>query len=156
MKSNKGISLISLTIYLIVLTVLVGITANFTRYFFRNSKEAETSVEISQQYTKVIEYLVEEANSGIVDYIDIKDGENEESIYFYLNNETVHQYFWDGTTKRIYYLIYSNNLEKKQQYVLCGDVVLCDFIKDDVDESIFNINAQVGKSKYNNIFKLDL
>ncbi len=159
MKSNKGISLISLTIYLIVLTFLVGITAGITRYFFRNSNEAETSVEISKQYTRVLEYLVEDVNSGTVDYIDVKnDSEDRKNLYFYLNNNTVHQYYWEKSTKKIYYLVYSNSDVEfpEKQMNLCEEISDCNFEIDENDKSIFTIEVIVGGNcYYSNIFKIE-
>ena len=158
MKSNKGVSLISLTIYLIVLTILVGITAGITRYFFRNSNEAETSVEISKQYTRVLEYLIEDVNSGIVDYIDVKnDSEEKKNLYFYLNNNTVHQYYWEKSTKKMYYIVYSaSDVDfSEKQFNICGEIDDCNFEIDENDKSIFTISATVGNNDYNNKFKIE-
>ncbi len=158
MKSNKGISLISLTIYLIVLTILVGITAGFTRYFFRNSNEAETSVEVSKQYTRALEYLIEDVNSGIVDYIDVKnDGEERKNLYFYLSDNTVHQYYWEKSTKKMYYLVYSKfdmNYPERQLNI-CEEISNCNFEIDENDKSIFTVSTTIGDNTYDNIFKTE-
>ena len=43
MKKNKGITIISLIIYIIVLSVVIGTTSILIRYFYRNTEETVIS-----------------------------------------------------------------------------------------------------------------
>ena len=41
MKSQKGVTLISLTIYVIVMAIVVGILSVITTFFYHNTKDLE-------------------------------------------------------------------------------------------------------------------
>ena len=47
MKSEKGVSLVSLIIYLIAMTITVGIVARISNYFYRNINILDTSLTSS-------------------------------------------------------------------------------------------------------------
>lgn len=63
MKSNKGITIVSLIIYIIVLTVVVGVVSTLTKYFYRNMDETTISNKTSEQYSRFIEYITDDINS---------------------------------------------------------------------------------------------
>ena len=54
MKSEKGVTLISVTIYVIVMTLLVAIISVITNYFYKNVELNSKQEEINNQYTKFI------------------------------------------------------------------------------------------------------
>ena len=62
MKSEKGVTLISVTIYVIVMTLLVAIISVITNYFYKNVELNSKQEEINNQYTKFISYFTEEVN----------------------------------------------------------------------------------------------
>lgn len=63
MKSNKGITIVSLIIYIIVLTVVVGVVSTLTKYFYRNMDETTISNKTSEQYSRFIAYITDDINS---------------------------------------------------------------------------------------------
>ena len=96
MKSQKGITLISLTIYIIVMVILVGVITTLTTYFYKNVNTSSEQDDINKQYTKFLSYFSEEVNkegNEIVEisndktYIIFSDGnqytfvEDNDSIY---------------------------------------------------------------------------
>lgn len=62
MQREKGITLISITIYVIVMLIIVAVIAVLTSYFYKNMDITSTSQELNQQYTKFHTYFVKEVN----------------------------------------------------------------------------------------------
>lgn len=63
MKSNKGITLISLIIYIIVLSIVVGTSSILIKYFYTNTEETVISKKTANQYSRFITYLTDDINS---------------------------------------------------------------------------------------------
>lgn len=63
MKSNKGMTVLSLIIYVIVLTVVIGTASILMKYFYRNSEETVISSQASSQYSRLITYITDDINS---------------------------------------------------------------------------------------------
>ena len=63
MKNNKGITLISLIIYIIILSVVVGTTSTLIKYFYANTEETVISKKTSSQYSRFVTYLTDDVNS---------------------------------------------------------------------------------------------
>ena len=62
MKSEKGVSLVSLIIYLIAMTIAVGIVARISNYFYRKSKAvsniADEFVELKDLAMLIIKLFI--------------------------------------------------------------------------------------------------
>ena len=63
MNSNKGITLISLIVYIIVLLIVIGMISTFTKYFYKNADEIVISNNSSENYSRFITYLTDDVNS---------------------------------------------------------------------------------------------
>ena len=63
MKSNKGMSVTSLIIYVIVFTVVVGTSAMLVKFFYRNSNEILIASNTSSKYTRFLNYISNDLNS---------------------------------------------------------------------------------------------
>ncbi len=95
MKSEKGITLSSLIIYVIVMVVVVGIIAVMTKYFYGNINKLENTTTSLGETTRLNTFISEEINkssnqiaycsedgSFVVFYDDNnKDEENGENGY---------------------------------------------------------------------------
>lgn len=62
MKSEKGVSLVSLIIYLIAMTIAVGIVARISNYFYRNINILDTSLTSSEEFLNFNAYITKEVN----------------------------------------------------------------------------------------------
>lgn len=62
MKSEKGVTLISLTIYIIVMTIVIGIVAMLSTYFYKNTHDLTSNVNPLTEYTKFNSFFTEEVN----------------------------------------------------------------------------------------------
>lgn len=72
MKSQKGITLISLTIYIIVMAIVVGVVATISTYFYKNQTAASNQVEPLTEYTKFNSFFTDEANHEGIKVIECK------------------------------------------------------------------------------------
>ena len=66
MKSNKGLTLTSLLVYVIVLLIVTGVISTFTKYFYRNSDELIISNNTNEQYSRMLSYITTDVNSSNV------------------------------------------------------------------------------------------
>ena len=63
MKSNRGITIISLIVYIIVLSIVIGSTSMLIKYFYNNTEETVISKNTTDQYTRFMAYLTDDVNS---------------------------------------------------------------------------------------------
>lgn len=63
MKSNKGITIITLIIYVIVLTIVIGTASMLMKYFYRNADETIISKNSTSQYSRFLTYITDDINS---------------------------------------------------------------------------------------------
>ena len=63
MKSQKGVTLMSVVIYIIVLTTIVGMMSTLTRYFYSNTEETIISSNTAEQNTRFLSYITNDINS---------------------------------------------------------------------------------------------
>lgn len=120
MKSNKGVTLTSLIIYIIGLIIIIGIMNTFFSYFYSNVNEVTLKNQSYEQYIKFLSYITTDMNSQNI--VTIKVG--DKYIQLKLSGGTEHQYVYqDGI---IYYLDVENgNINKA--ITLCKDVSSCQF-----------------------------
>ena len=100
MKSNKGITLISLVMYIIVATIVIGIMAMVSSSFYSNANKLKDQDECAVEFNKFNMFFIydvknnKKANArGII--IDFLDGttyeyvDEENAIYRYSNGESI-------------------------------------------------------------------
>ncbi len=62
MKSQKGVTLISLTIYIIVMTIVIGIVSLISTYFYQNTHDVLKDIEPITEYTRFSSIFTDEVN----------------------------------------------------------------------------------------------
>ena len=150
MKQNKGITLISLMIYLIALSIVIGIASGFIAQFYRNTDEAQTASNNYSMYSRLTTYLTEDTNSGNVEYITVNNQKN--ILTFYLKSKEVHQYSYDSSSKKVYYTAWNKDLKKEVQLNLCEDVTFCEFTQDMDNNLKFTLDIKTEDYTYKNIY----
>ncbi len=121
MKSEKGITLISMTIYVIVMLIVVTVMVILTSYFYGNVDVNSTETKLNQQYTKFNSYFTEEVNKkdnkvmGIGETEDATNNTKQQYILFSSGN----QYTFVPENKAIYV----NNVK------IAEDITECTFSK---------------------------
>lgn len=63
MKSNRGITLISLIIYVIVLSVVIGTTSMLIKFFYANTEDTVISSKTADRYSRFVAYITDDVNS---------------------------------------------------------------------------------------------
>ena len=117
MKSNRGVTLTSLVIYIIGLTIVIALMGLISNYFYQNITDVTIKQNADEQYSKFLAYLTKDANSDNLVYV--QTGVNgEDNIIFRFDNQEEHQYIVKNSN--IYYISVENINEKK--IVLCENV----------------------------------
>ncbi len=117
MKSNKGVTLTSLVIYIVGLIIVIALMANFSGYFYKNLQDTTISQNADEQYSRFLSYITKDANSESLTYVKCGSG-GEDWIVFKFKDGTEHQYIRQD--QNIYYINVENQNEKK--IVLCERV----------------------------------
>ena len=124
MKSEKGVTLTSIMIYVVALTIVVGIVGRITTYFYKNIQDVATNTSADAEYTKF--------NSYFTDEINIEENEvilfEENHVAFF---KTENQYIFKNGN------IYRNKAK------ICKDI----------DKCIFNYDSTTQKISVNIIIK---
>lgn len=76
MRSEKGITLISVIIYVIAMLVMISIITVLTSYFYKNIDINSVREDLNQQYTKFNSYFIEEVNRKGNKVLEIGETEN--------------------------------------------------------------------------------
>lgn len=62
-KSQKGITLVSVVVYVIAMTVVIGIIATITIYFYSNVNTLETEYEYTNEISKFNMFFIKETQA---------------------------------------------------------------------------------------------
>ena len=108
MNSNKGVTLTSVIIYIIGMSIVVGVISTLTSYFYKNI-DIEDINAATGQYTKFTQSFAEETNKENNSVIDCKTN--------YIVFSSGNQYTYMTENKSIY----KNNIK------ICENVDICSF-----------------------------
>ena len=110
MKSEKGITLISVTIYVIVMAIVIGIIAVISGFFYKSIDGVDQTVP-AQEFTEFNRYFSDEINRDGIEIISC------ESNYVVFNNNV--EYTFVAGNKGIY----------RNGVKICRDIEDCTFTK---------------------------
>lgn len=98
MKTQKGITLITVTIYIIAMVIIVSIMSVISTYFFKN---VNSTIDVNPlaEYTKFNTFFSDETNHDNIKVLECKTEENGNS-YIVFNNGV--QYSFIKANKGIY------------------------------------------------------
>ena len=117
MKSNRGVTLTSLIIYIIGLVIVIALMANLSGYFFKNLSNVTMKQSVEEQYSSFLSYITKDANSN--NLINVQSSlEGKDCIIFQFDDETEHQYIVQD--ENLYFISIEGANEKK--IVLCENV----------------------------------
>ena len=134
MKEEKGITLLSLIIYVIVLTLVTAMLATISNMFFSNTKYITENGKYISEFNKFNMYFIE----------DVKKNKTIDTI---TNNEII---FEDGTTYT--YQGGEDNSIYRNKVKICTNISYCEFTKEEKEEAtitktIIKVNMIVDSSK---------
>ena len=64
MKTEKGVTLISVLVYVIAMVIVIAVISALTGYFYSNVDINTESQDISKQYTKFNSFFTEDINKS--------------------------------------------------------------------------------------------
>ncbi len=115
MKSEKGVTVISVTVYIIAMLLAVTVIGMLTGFFYKNIDISSNNSEINKQYTKFNAYFTDEVNikgNAVSEMKIIDEGtENEISLIVFSSGN---QYTFIKQNKSIYvgYIKIATNIEE--------------------------------------------
>lgn len=145
MRSNKGITLTSLIVYIIVFCIVIGTVATISGYFVKNSDEVVISSNSSEQYNRLTTYLSEDINSINRDSIII---ENNNCINITFKDGLFHKYLYND--EKIYYISGKDGTIDKT-ITICNKIKAYNFKKED---NKLKISITIEGITYNNNYSI--
>ena len=131
MKNQKGITLISLIMYIVLLVIVTAMLATVSSMFFSNTKYLTDSSKYASEFNKFNMYFIE----------DVK---NNKDVYSISEKEII---FEDGT---VYTYKNQNNDNGiyRNKIKICSNIGYCGFKKIEEDnKKIINVHIVVNGSK---------
>lgn len=99
MKSEKGITLISLTIYVIAMAIVIGVIAIISTFFYSNMEDTDNIVSPMAEYTKFNSFFSDEVNHEGIEVVSCGTTDNRQN-YIVFSNEV--QYTYIEANRAIY------------------------------------------------------
>lgn len=143
MRSNRGVTLTSLIIYIIAMTIIISIVSVVSTSMYSNVKEISKSSDLSQ-YTKFNSYFTEQINTEDLQVLDcntIRDGEViQESYVSFSNNDKY---------------TYKNNAIYFNKIKICRNVESCEFqyVNED-NKSKITVIMKIKGENFQNIYTM--
>lgn len=120
MKSEKGVTLVSLIIYVIAIIITVTIITFVTSYFAKNIDVTPKKYTYSDEFTKLESYFSEEANEEDNKILKVSAKVNDSDVnQQYIAFSTGNQYTYIKENKAIY----KNNIK------IASGVEECEFLE---------------------------
>ncbi len=134
MKKERGITLISVIIYVIALLVVVGLISTLTGYFYKNVNVSTENSELTTQFTKFNSYFTSEVNEKNITVLDAKTSdETPKTSYIAFSNGVTY------TFNEEYKAIYRNNIK------ICTNVDRCLFSYDFIENKyVVYVDLKIG------------
>lgn len=138
MKSQKGVTLSSLIIYVIAMSIIIGTIAAITNYFYGNLNSLTNRTEGSKQYTTFNSYFVSEVNKkDNVVLTDLLNADGETKIAFSSGN----QFLFTSNS------VYFNKIK------ICKEVTSCTFGFDEENNKI-SVTMQISGKTFKNEYTM--
>lgn len=137
MKSEKGISLVSLIIYILAMAIITGILTVITNFFYSDILNTQINVDVIVEYTKFNSHFSEEVNKPNIKIVE------SNSDYIVFDNGV--QYTYVQQNKAIY----------KNEVEICNGVEHCTFSEKIVNgKSVIEVIIMLGKDVKNITYTL--
>ena len=134
MRSQKGISLISLTVYIIGMTIAVAAVTVISSYFYKNVDVTLKDINPVTEYNKFTGFFSEEINSENIYVRESSSNINDDQNYIVFSNDV--QYTFVKANKSIY----------RNKIKICRNVNTCEF-NYKKDEKTVSVTLQIGNDE---------
>ena len=134
MKQEKGITLTSLIIYMILLTFAISMLAVISDMFFSNTKYITESGKYISEFNKFNMYFIE----------DVKNNNNTYEV-------TNHQIIFEDCTIYTYYEAPDNSIYRNKVKI-CNNIAYCKFTKteqkqNNITKNLIQVQMAIKSSK---------
>lgn len=110
MRTEKGITLISLTVYIIAMIIVVAVVAVISGYFYKNTQGINKNIDPLTEYTKFSTFFSDEVNHENIKVLEC---------------ETNYIVFDNGVQ---YTFVEENNAVYRNKVKICSEVQNCNFV----------------------------
>lgn len=150
MKNQKGVTLISLTIYVIALTVIIAMLSVISTFFYKNVNDTQDDITPLTEFTNFNSYFTTDANTTHVTYLTTRTEDNYSYVAL-LNEDTLEviKYIYVVQDKAIYRDTGSEEDGNKATITVARNVTNCEFEIDGQTENNktkLNITLEVGNT----------
>ena len=137
MKNEKGVTLISLTVYIIVMALVVGVLAIITTFFYKNTIDIK-DIDPITEYITFNTFITDEINHSNIKVLECKDN------YIVFSNGV--QYTFIPANKGIY----------RNKVKICRGIENCSFEtgREDENDVVRVVFKAQGQSKKNITYTL--
>lgn len=139
MRNQKGITMASLGIYIVVCMIVVATLATITANYNNAIKDMDAESEYAAEYSKFNLYFLEETKNALNKKATITNGTNYNSIKF----ETGNEFKYDITSKILYL---KKNTE--EEIKLIKKVASCEFnLYSENGKNVIIVNIKIGETE---------
>lgn len=138
MKSEKGVTLTSLILYIMVATIVIGTMGVISSNFFFNASETKNQSEYAEEFNKFNMFFIQ----------DIKNNKSAEVTNTQIVFEDGNTYIYDSTQKNITRngTVITKEIENLQFSTSTYTVK-------NTNKNLINVNMSIGK---NNVFQKEI
>lgn len=105
MKSEKGITLISIIIYVLGMVLIVSLMATMTSYFYKNVNLNREETNYDREYTKINSFFTEESNVKGNRVLEINNDSTSEQQWIAFSSGNQYTFISDNQS------VYKNNVK---------------------------------------------
>ena len=135
MKKEKGVTLISVIVYVIGLLIVVGVISTLTGFFYKNVNINTDNTEITKQFTKFNSYFTSEINEKDIYVLEVKTSGETPTTTSYIAFSNGVTYTFSEENKSIY----------RNQVKICTNVDRCLFSYDFIEQKyIVYVDLKIG------------
>lgn len=136
MKSQEGITLISLTIYIVVMVIVIAMISVISGYFYSNIDEVSDTIDPLIEYTKFNSFFTDEVNHSNIRVLECLQNGN----YIVFDNGV--QYTFIAENKGIY----------RNKVKICKEVESCTFdYQIQNGKNVVVVKLKIGTDKERNV-----
>ncbi len=151
MKSNRGITLTSLVIYVIGLVIVIAVMGNFTGFFYKNLEYTTMNQNANEQYSRFLSYITKDANSDNLIYVQ-SGVQNVDCVIFKFSDGTEHQYITKD--EKMYYI--NSQSDKNEKILLCEKVTTSSENVFNYTDKTLNINLDIDNQNFTTTLSVNM
>ena len=132
MKSQKGVTLISLIIYIIAMSIVIGILATVTTFFYKDIKDVNIDIDPITQFTNFNSFFTDEVNNPNLRVVECGTTDNQQNYIVFSNGVQ-------------YTFVEANNGIYRDKVKICRNIDSCTF-KEEIKngKSVVTVSLKSG------------